>query len=741
MLHKLAVTASFCAATMHALAQNIPAPSDTTGKDLNAVEIISTKADARTPMAFTNISKEQIEKINYGQDIPYILREVPSLVMTSDGGTGIGYTGLWLRGSDASRINVTINDIPLNDPESQQVFWVNLPDFASSTDDIQVQRGVGTSTNGVASFGGTIKMGTNKLETKPYLRLNNGFGSFNTLRNTVAFGTGLRSDRFLLEGRLSRIASDGYIDRATARLASYFLTGAYVGEKTTLKLTTFGGQERTYQSWYGTPASRLSGNRDSMLVFAGNNGLNEAQLQNLLNSGRTYNFYTYENQVDDYRQTHYQLHLTHIFNQRLTMNAALHYTKGLGFFEEFRDDESFERYGLVAPNDSITSTDIIRRRWLDNHFYGGTFSIAYKKSKFDVTLGGAANQYIGDHFGELIWMQFAGDVPKDFNYYRGESTKNDGNIYARSNYRFAEKFNLYVDVQGRMVQYITKGIDNDLRAYDVNDELFFFNPKAGLTFNRNKKEQAYFSVAVGNKEPNRNDYVDAPNGVTPRPESMIDFEGGYAFTGEKINARINLYYMQYKDQLVLTGELNDVGAPLRMNVDNSFRRGIELEIAYRPIDKLLVSGNATFSQNKIEAFEELLYDYTNGFDIVRIQHSNTDIAFSPSVIAGGRAEYFVHKNISVSWLPRYVGRQYLDNTQNEFLSIDPYFVNDIAVRWSKITKRENKVAVQVLTNNAFNEMYSSNGYTFSYIFDQRITERFFYPQAGRFFLLSFQLEF
>jgi iron complex outermembrane receptor protein len=298
-----------------------------------------------------------------------------------------------------------------------------------------------------------------------------------------------------------------------------------------------------------------------------------------------------------------------------------------------------------------------------------------------------------------------------------------------------------VDVQGRMVQYITKGIDNDLRAYDVNDELFFFNPKAGLTFNRNKKEQAYFSVAVGNKEPNRNDYVDAPAGVIPRPESMIDFEGGYALTGEKINARINFYYMQYKDQLVLTGELNDVGAPLRMNVDNSFRRGIELEIAYRPIEKLLISGNATFSQNKIESFEELLYDYTNGFDIVRIQHSNTDIAFSPSVIAGGRAEYFIHKNISVSWLPRYVGRQYLDNTQNEFLSIDPYFVNDIAVRWSKITKRENKVAIQVLTNNAFNEMYSSNGYTFSYIFDQRITERFFYPQAGRFFLLSFQLEF
>lgn len=740
MFQKFAFTAMLCAASHTLAAQTSIVPADTSVRDLSTIEIVSTKAGERTPMTFSNISEEEIKKINYGQDMPYLLRNVPSLVMTSDGGTGIGYTGLWLRGSDASRINITINDIPINDPESQQMFWVNLPDFASSTDDIQVQRGVGTSTNGVASFGGTIKLGTNKIKTQPYLQLNNGVGSFNTLRNTVAFGTGLRSEKYVLEGRLSRIASDGYIDRANARLASYFLTGAIIGKKTTLKLTTFGGQERTYQSWYGTPASKLSGNRDSMMVFAANNGFSDAELENLLNSGRTYNYYTYKNQVDDYRQMHYQVHASHFFNGRWTLNGALHYTRGLGFFEEFKAGEDFERYGLSAPDDEITTTDVIRRRWLDNHFYGGTFSLNYKKGKLESTLGGAANQYTGDHYGELTWMQYAGSTPKDFRYYTGESTKNDGNIYFRSSYSFLEKFSAYLDLQGRMVQYKTDGTDNDLRAYDVTDELFFFNPKAGIFFRKSASEQAYVSVAAGNKEPNRNDYIDAPAGITPKPEQMTDIEAGYGIQKEKWSIKANLYYMIYKDQLVLTGELNDVGAALRMNVDKSFRRGVEVEASYAPVKKLIFSANATFSQNKIEKFTEVLYDYTNGYDIVLIEHKNTGIAFSPSVIAGGQAEWNFFRDFSVSWMPRYVGKQYLDNTQNDYISIDPYFVNDAALRWSKTTASNNKITLQFMVSNALDTMYSSNGYTYSYIYDTRVTERFYYPQAGRFFLFSFQLE-
>jgi len=740
MLHKFAITAMLGCAAMTAFTQTPASSIDTTTQTLSELVIISTRAEDRTPMTFNNLSKEQIEKLNLGQDIPYLLRSVPSLVFTSDGGTGIGYTGLWLRGSDPSRINVTINDIPLNDPESQQVFWVNLPDFASTTDDIQVQRGVGTSTNGTASFGGSIRLGTNKINFSPYVRLSNTFGSFNTLKNTVAFGTGKIREHFVVEGRLSRIASDGYIDRANARLGSYFLSGSYVKNKTSLKATVFSGQERTYQSWYGTPQSRLINNRDSMLTYAANNGLTEAETQNLLTSGRTYNYYTYANQVDDYKQSQYQLHLAHNFNARWVLNAAAHYTKGAGFFEEFKASEDFERYGLTPPNDSITSTDIVRRRWLRNDFYGTTFSITHRKGRNEFTLGGAANQYVGEHFGELTWMQYAFDAIKDNRYYEGNSTKNDGNIYFRSAINVTEKLHTYIDIQGRLVDYRTKGIDNDLRAYDVDDQLFFFNPKVGISYLINNRHSTYASAAIGNKEPNRNDYVDALEGTTPKSESMLDIEAGYKFTGSKFGVKANIYYMNYKNQLVLTGELNDVGAPLRTNVDKSFRRGFEIEANAQIHKRLYTEANVTLSQNKIQNFTETLYDYTVDFAIVNNNYTNTDISFSPSVIAGGRIEYNFWKSFYFNWMPRYVGKQYLDNTQSEYLSLDAYFVNDVSIQWKHTFKNNSSVTVQCMVNNALDAMYSSNGYTYSYIVGSRITEKLLYPQAGRFYLTSIQFE-
>ena len=740
MLHKFAITAMLGCAAMTAFTQTPASSIDTTTQTLSELVIISTRAEDRTPMTFNNLSKEQIEKLNLGQDIPYLLRSVPSLVFTSDGGTGIGYTGLWLRGSDPSRINVTINDIPLNDPESQQVFWVNLPDFASTTDDIQVQRGVGTSTNGTASFGGSIRLGTNKINFSPYVRLSNTFGSFNTLKNTVAFGTGKIREHFVVEGRLSRIASDGYIDRANARLGSYFLSGSYVKNKTSLKATVFSGQERTYQSWYGTPQSRLINNRDSMLTYAANNGLTEAETQNLLTSGRTYNYYTYANQVDDYKQSQYQLHLAHNFNARWVLNVAAHYTKGAGFFEEFKASEDFERYGLTPPNDSITSTDIVRRRWLRNDFYGTTFSITHRKGRNEFTLGGAANQYVGEHFGELTWMQYAFDAIKDNRYYEGNSTKNDGNIYFRSAINVTEKLHTYIDIQGRLVDYRTKGIDNDLRAYDVDDQLFFFNPKVGISYLINNRHSTYASAAIGNKEPNRNDYVDALEGTTPKSESMLDIEAGYKFTGSKFGVKANIYYMNYKNQLVLTGELNDVGAPLRTNVDKSFRRGFEIEANAQIHKRLYTEANVTLSQNKIQNFTETLYDYTVDFAIVNNNYTNTDISFSPSVIAGGRIEYNFWKSFYFNWMPRYVGKQYLDNTQSEYLSLDAYFVNDVSVQWKHTFKNKSSVTVQCMVNNALDAMYSSNGYTYSYIVGSRITEKLLYPQAGRFYLTSIQFE-
>lgn len=739
MIKKIALAAMVICASKNSFAQ-IQNANDTIGSSLNEITIVSTKADSKTPVTYSEISEEQISKINYGQDMPYILRSVPSLVMTSDGGTGIGYTGLWIRGSDPSRINVTINDIPLNDPESQQVFWVNLPDFATSTDDIQVQRGVGTSTNGTASFGGTIKLTTNKIKTQPYLKLLNGGGSFNTIRNAVGFGTGLKNNKFILEGRLSRISSDGYIDRASARMSSVFLNGTYLAKKTTIKATFFSGQERTYQSWYGTPISRLLNNTDSMLNYAANNGLSEEETNNLLTSGRTYNYYTYPNQVDDYKQTHYQLHLSRSLGHSLYLTAAGHYTVGQGFFEEYKADESYERYGLIPQNDSITSTNLIRKRWLKNDFYGAIFSLNYKKENLDISLGGAANQYVGEHFGEISWMQYAGEYAKDWRYYLGNSTKNDGNLYLRAYYTLKNRWVFYGDMQVRNVHYKTKGIDNDLRNYDVDDNLVFFNPKAGLQYRLSSYKTIYASVAVGNKEPNRNDYVDAPNGYTPKPESMLDFEAGYKFSNEKIIFNTNLYYMDYTNQLVLTGELNDVGAPLRVNVDKSFRRGIEAELQYQLNKKWNVQLNASASQNKISAFNEILYDYTTDFAVIEIEHKNSDIAFSPSIIAGGRIDYSIWKGLSLSWLARYVSQQYLDNTSSEYLTIDHYFVNDIAISYSIITKQQNRVLIQGMLNNAFNELYSSNGYTYSYVYGSRITEKFLYPQAGRHFMISVQLD-
>jgi iron complex outermembrane recepter protein len=731
--------------------------AQTTGADTLApisvpapVIIESTRADDKTPMTFTNLRKKDLQELNTGQDVPFLLRFTPSLVATSDAGNGIGYTGLWIRGSDPSRINITINGVPLNDPESQQVFWVNLPDFASSTNSIQIQRGVGTSTNGAASFGGTIKMETTGVETRSYTELSNMVGSFNTMRNAVKFGTGLIGDRFILEGRLSNIRSDGYIDRASARLQSAYLAGTWLMDRTIVRFTGFSGREVTYQSWYGTPESRLNNDKEGMINFAANNELDEAQTNNLLNSGRTYNFYTYDNQVDNYGQDHAQLHITHSFNEKWNANGALHYTKGQGYFEEFRAAQSFGRYGLpdlILTNDTIRSTDLVRQRWLDNHFYGAVFSLRYKGDKLETILGGGWNEYLGDHFGDIVWMQYQGDVPKDFRYYEGKSTKRDGNIYARSTYAFNDKWNGYADVQVRRVDYITQGVDNDLRAYDVNDQLLFVNPKAGVSWLRRKGEKFYFSAAVGQKEPNRNDYIDAPQGTAPRPESMLNIEVGWQYKG----FAVNYYDMMYRDQLILTGAVNDVGAPLRTNVESSYRRGIEAEWNHRK-GAWVVQWNATWSRNRIASFTEVIPDYLNGGE-QRIEHTDTPIAFSPDWIAGGRIGYdFIQgiiqprrtlkheQHLVLFWMSRYVGRQYLDNTGNAERTIDPYFVNDIrceyTVKWRKV-----EVAASLVVNNALSTLYASNGYTFSYLFGDLYNERFFYPQAIRNYLLQLDLRF
>lgn len=712
------------------------------------VEVQSSRADGRTPMAYTGVSREQIKVLNNGQDMPYLLRFTPSLIATSDAGNGVGYTGLWIRGSDPSRINVTVNDIPINDPESQQVFWVNMPDLASSSD-VQVQRGVGTSSNGAASFGGSIRVGTNFLNAKPYGELINSFGSFNTQRNTLMAGTGLINEKYAVDVRLSRINSDGYIDRASSDLKSFYTSAARYGKSSTLKLVVFGGAERTYQSWYGTPVSRILNDRDSMLVYASNNGLTEEETENLLNSGRTYNYYTYRNQVDDYTQTHYQLHYSKYFKS-ITLNVAAHYTSGAGFYEEFREDESYSRYGLndvVVLSDTISETDIVRRRWLRNHFFGSVGSASYKTKKQTTTLGWAANQYIGEHYGEFVWMQFAGDNDEGDRYYQGNSNKTDGNIYLKSSYAVLNNLDVYADVQLRTITYLTSGLDNDLRNYDVDDQFLFFNPRAGVNYRANDKSRYYASFAVGNKEPNRNDYIDAEPGITPKHETMFDTEVGYQFRSETVFAGLNFYHMQYKNQLVLTGAVNDVGAPVRVNVDDSYRSGIEFEFGTKWKELIVWNANVTLSENKIRKFNESIIDYTEGFDVRLTNYENTDIAFSPAVSGASNLQVNLWQRVAASelksshlltlrLLTKYVGKQFLDNTSNDALAIDPYFVNDLQLMYDVKSTGKASWMISFNVNNAFDAMYSSNGYAFSYIYGTRINEAFYYPQAGRHYMLT-----
>lgn len=712
------------------------------------VEIQATRGDAKTPMAYTGVSREQIKVLNNGQDMPYLLRYTPSLIATSDAGNGVGYTGLWIRGSDPSRINVTVNNIPINDPESQQVFWVNMPDLGSSSD-VQVMRGVGNSSNGAASFGGSIKVGTDFYNPKHYAEFNNSYGSFNTLRNTIMAGTGLINEKYTIDVRLSQISSDGYIDRASSDLKSFYTSASRYGKSSNIKLVVFGGSERTYQSWYGTPVSRINNDGDSMLTYASYNGLTEKETENLLNSGRTYNYYTYRNQVDDYKQTHYQLHYSKYFDE-IILNAAVHYTSGSGFYEEFKEDETYDRYGLdnvVIVNDTITETDIIRRRWLRNHFFGSVGSLSYKTKKQSTTLGWSVNQYIGEHYGEFVWMQFAGNNPEGDRYYQGNSNKTDASIYIKSTYSLNDKIDLYGDLQLRSINYKTSGIDNDIRKYDINDQFTFFNPKAGVNYQVNKRSRYYASFSVGNKEPNRNDYIDATSGVIPKHETMYDTEVGYQYRAEKIFFGFNFYNMQYINQLVLTGAVNDVGAPIRVNVADSYRRGVELEFGTKWKELILWNTNITLSENKIQKFNESIVDYSVDYEIRSIEYNKTDIAFSPTITGASNLQFNLwqrksqsetssSKLLSLRLLTKYVGKQYLDNTSNDALAIDPYLVNDVQLMYDVKSTVKTSWTISLNVNNAFDSMYSSNGYAFSYIYGNRINEAFYYPQSGRHFMLT-----
>ncbi len=718
---------------------------------MDAIIVSSTRVDDKSGLAFSTIKKEEMQEQNTGQDLPYLLNQQTSVVTTSDAGAGIGYTGIRIRGSDATRVNVTINGIPVNDAESQGTFWVDLPDIASSIDNIQIQRGVGSSTNGAGAFGGSLNIETTKLNPKPYTEFNSTAGSFNSFKNTINLGSGLLNDKFAVDVRLSKLSSAGFMDRASSDLKSYYLSGAYYGKKSIVKFITFTGYEETYQAWNGVPESRLNGDIQGMNDYIARNSLDAEDASNLLNSSsRTYNQYTYSNQVDHYVQNYYQLHFSHEFNRHWNSNIALHYTKGKGYYEEYRKNDAFSDYGLndvIVGTTTITSTNLIRRRWLNNDFCGTTYSLNYSNTKnFSATLGGAYNYYRGLHYGEIIWAQYASNSLPNTNYYNDTANKSDFNVYLKANYLIADKLNLYADLQYRTVDYSFLGYNSDLINVQQSAVLSFFNPKYGINYAINDKVSLYASYAIGNKEPSRDDYTQSTPESRPKAEHLRDIEIGYKHRTKNMMWSLNYYAMKYKNQLVLTGQVNDVGAYTRTNVENSYRQGIEAEYLFKIIKQLTWMANATYSQNKVEKFEEYVDEFDDVYNYIGQRHNTyntaTDLAFSPDLVASSTIVLEPIKNLKLSFISKYVSKQYLDNTSNESRKLNAFFVNNIRMNYAIHTKLVREIGVVVSLNNIFNQQYESNGYTYSYAYDGKpVTENFYYPQAAFNFMAGLSFKF
>ncbi len=668
---------------------------------LDEVLVSAVRVTTKTPVSFSNLDKKEIKFRNLGQDIPILMNYLPSVVTTSDAGNGVGYTGIRVRGSDATRVNVTINGIPYNDSESHGTYWVNMPDFASSVESLQLQRGVGTSTNGAGAFGASLNMLTDNFAKESTGEISNSFGSFNTRKHTVKFSTGLMNDHFEIAGRLSALNSDGYVDRGASDLKSYFLQGTYVGKTTLIKALVFGGKEKTYQSWNGIDGETLNNDRtfNSAGAFTDEQG----------------NARFYDNETDNYQQDHSQLHWNEKISENWSTNFALHYTKGKGFYENYKEDADLADYGL-QPVGAVTTSDLIRQKWLDNDFYGTTFSANYKKDKLDVIFGGGWNKYEGSHFGKVIWARFASQSELGDRYYDDYAVKTDGTVFAKANYQITAQLSLFGDLQYRTVNYKANGVQADV----VDDTFNFFNPKTGLTYDINANNALYFSYARANREPNRTDY----EGGNVKPEKLNDFELGWRYVAEKVQFNSNVYYMAYKDQLILTGNLDDVGAPIRSNSEKSYRLGLEVDATIALTNQLIIRPNFTLSANKNT---DLAVEGQN--------YGTTDIAYSPSIIAGNILVYTPVENLHISWLQKFVGEQYMNNIELPAAKLADYFVNDLNVAYEFKPKSVFKsIIVTGLVNNFLDKKYVSNGYMYD-------VYPYYYPQAGINFLAGLTLKF
>ena len=704
--------------------------------DLQEVQINALRATPQTPMSYSNIGAQQLNEQNLGQDIPYMLSLTPSVVTTSDAGAGIGYTGFRVRGSDPTRINVTIDGIPLNDPESQGVWWVNMPDFTSSVEDIQIQRGVGTSTNGAGAFGASINLKTQSLRAKPYATTSNTIGSYSTLKNNVEFGSGLLADKFTLDGRLSRISSDGYIDRATSDLKSLYLSAAYYGADEALKLSVISGKEKTYQAWNGVPLSYLDD--DSL---------------------RTFNSYTYENETDNYWQDHYMLHYNKQLANNGKFNLGLHFTHGEGYYEQYKNGQDFADYGLnnvIVGNDTLTETDLIRRKWLDNDFYGAVFSYNNRKDKLNYTIGGGWNTYDGRHYGVVRWAEYASNSQIDHIYYDNDGIKTDFNIYAKGLYQYNDDLTVYADLQQRQIDYSFLGKDEYGAERNDTVNFEFFNPKFGAYYQIDNTSSAFVSFAIANREPNRSDFIESSPNSRPLHETLYDTEVGYKMESSNFAFSATAYYMIYENQLILTGKINDVGAYTRENVGYSERKGIELEAGVKINPKWSWSANATFSENTIAHYTEYV-DNWDTWGQESKSYSNTTIAFSPDVIWASQLDYQFKNNIELQFISKYVDEQFIDNTSSDERKLDAYLIHHARLIWDIESKLFKSAKLSFQINNLMDEKYVNNAWVYRFKsdgYDPRPDDPYvtsnsdggydmagYFPQAKRNFLIGLSLGF
>ncbi|MDK2771929.1 MAG: TonB-dependent receptor [Flavobacterium sp.] len=681
---------------------------------LNEVTLSAIRAKDKNPITFTNVKAEEIESRNLGQDIPVLLNYLPSVVTTTDAGNGVGYTYMRVRGSDGSRINVTLNGIPFNDSESQGTFFVNLPDFASSLESVQLQRGVGTSTNGAGAFGASLNMQMKSYQEKAHAEVANSIGSFNTRKHTVSFGTGLHNN-FEFNGRVSQIHSDGYIDRASSDMFGYLFNVNYVKESTLIKLIAFGGKEKTYQAWYGLEDPYLL-EHDRTFNYAG------------IYFDENGNMKFYDDETDNYWQNHFQLHWSEKWSEKWNSNLALHYTKGSGYFKQYKEDEDLTEYNLPAFEGNSIS-DLVRKRWLDNDFFGTTFSINYRTQKTDVLFGGAINRYLGTHFGEVVWTP--NYIPQPNRYYDNFGNKDDVNVYIKGSQQFG-KLNVFADLQYRMVFYQA----NSTKFSDVNDTFNFFNPKVGINYELNNENAFYGFAGIANKEPRRDDYESGAN----KPERLYDLEIGWKHNNSKLRIHANTFFMYYIDQLVLTGSLNDVGAPVFTNSGESYRLGLEVESVYKVTDKLNLQANVTLSENKN-------IDFYFQRDGILEDLGNTNIAYSPNIVSSGAINVLPIKGMQLSLLGKFVGEQYMGNIDSEYSKLPDYSIVDFNASYElKLNKGIKSILFSGLVNNVFDRKYESNGYFYTYDDDSsgNVTTyqgKGLYPQAGINFLGGVTLKF